>query len=174
MHVWYMYVWYKKCFLPSFGPNHGICAHVSEWICLYNWIRNLLKYFVWLHFSDEGIPTTSANVTVNLPQRQEQLNPEEESSVRALYTAFMPQHLQVRNHIHIVDWDIFLLMKYCAVEAVGDVIYIAQSVHVAFQWSCAMWYCITFKNTRCDSCSSALLLTLSFERNDHCFSSLLM
>ncbi|XP_078378172.1 uncharacterized protein LOC144661321 [Oculina patagonica] len=41
-----------------------------------------------------GIPTTSSNVTVNLPQRQEPLNPEEESSVRALYTAFMPQHLQ--------------------------------------------------------------------------------
>lgn len=40
-----------------------------------------------------GIPTTSSN-TVNLPQRQEPLNPEEESSVRALYTAFMPHHLQ--------------------------------------------------------------------------------
>lgn len=40
-----------------------------------------------------GIPTTSSN-TVNLPQRQEPLNSEEDSSVRALYTAFMPQHLQ--------------------------------------------------------------------------------
>lgn len=46
-----------------------------------------------------GIPTTSSNVTVNLPQRQEPLNAEEESSVRALYTAFMPQHLQVWNYI---------------------------------------------------------------------------
>lgn len=41
-----------------------------------------------------GIPTTSSSASVNLPQRQEALNPEEESSVRALYTAFMPQHLQ--------------------------------------------------------------------------------
>lgn len=41
-----------------------------------------------------GIPTTSSSATINLPQRQEALNPEEESSVRALYTAFMPQHLQ--------------------------------------------------------------------------------
>ena len=53
-----------------------------------------------------GIPTTSSNVTVNLPQRQEPLNPEEESSVRALYTAFMPQHLQVRNciilHVYVL------------------------------------------------------------------------
>lgn len=40
-----------------------------------------------------GIPTTTANAG-NLSQRQEALNPEEESSVRALYTAFMPQHLQ--------------------------------------------------------------------------------
>ena len=83
----------RNVFLSFFEPNLSI----SEWICLYNWIRNLLKQFVPLHFSNEGIPTTSTNVTVNLPQRQEALNPEEESSVRALYTAFMPQHLQVRN-----------------------------------------------------------------------------
>jgi len=40
-----------------------------------------------------GIPTSSTN-TGHLAQRQEPLNPEEESSVRALYTAFMPHHLQ--------------------------------------------------------------------------------
>ena len=47
------------------------------------------------HCYSVGIPTTSSN-TVNLPQRQEPLNSEEDSSVRALYTAFMPQHLQVK------------------------------------------------------------------------------
>lgn len=40
-----------------------------------------------------GIPTSSANAG-NLQQRQEPLNPDEESSMRTLYTAFMPQHLQ--------------------------------------------------------------------------------
>lgn len=40
-----------------------------------------------------GIPVSASNAP-NLPQRQEPLNAEEESSVRALYTAFMPQHLQ--------------------------------------------------------------------------------
>ena len=84
----------KNVFLPCFGPNLNIR------ICLYNWIRNLLiRNIFYLHFSNEGIPTTSTNVTVNLPQRQEALNPDEESSVRALYTAFMPQHLQVGNRI---------------------------------------------------------------------------
>ena len=64
--------------------------------CLHTTIMVLIDFLV------EGIPTTSSSATINLPQRQEALNPEEESSVRALYTAFMPQHLQVKTHVRRV------------------------------------------------------------------------
>lgn len=89
-----VYLWIKNVFLSFFGPNPWY--YVNGSVCL---TGQDLVIFVWLYSSTEGIPTTSTNVTVNLPQRQEALNAEEESSVRALYTAFMPQHLQVRNHM---------------------------------------------------------------------------
>lgn len=97
-------IWVTFTILES--KKHCSIGHVCSSACIQ------LSWYS-LIFLVEGIPTTSSSATINLPQRQEALNPEEESSVRALYTAFMPQHLQVKTHVQACcDWNNFLLFDY--------------------------------------------------------------
>lgn len=90
-------IWVTFTILES--NKHCSIGHVCSSACIQ------LSWYS-LIFLVEGIPTTSSSATINLPQRQEALNPEEESSVRALYTAFMPQHLQVKTHVRRVVIEI--------------------------------------------------------------------